>query len=373
MINYTVSEKLTIINAAKETGNIKRTCEKFNISRAQFYRYKERFEKQGIIGLRNKNIHRTKKRKYDNHAIGKIILLAITYPTLSIVGITKKLENEQIFLSPMGVYNLLKFYKLESKYNRWKTLEDKIKSGNIRHLNIKQKLFLTDINPCFAYYESIYSPAQELSQDIITYQDASGSKYYLYVIIDRFSNFLFARIEKTKKKEYLIKLLQQVLDKITTLNLFAKCVYTSNLNVFLGGKNCPYQKMLVDNDLEVKVLDIRPSYDACIENFLTTVLSKDIKSYLELLLKNKQDFNNWVINYNGHYYNDRYPHYGKSPAQIIQHYLDTKDTWLKAYKIIQKNPSFIIPIASRIKLKKKKNNTSSNNIIYATQNFLRSF
>ncbi len=374
MIKYTVSEKLTIINAAKESRNIKDTCEKFNISRTQFYRYKKKFDKHGIIGLRNESVYKvTKKRKYDDYAISKIVLLAITYPTLSIVDITKKLEDEQIFLSPMGVYNLLKFYKLESKYNRWRALENKVKSGDIKHLNIKQKLFLMDVNPCFKYYESVYSPAQELSQDIITYKDDNGSQYYLYVIIDRFSNFLFARLEKTKEKKYLIKLLQQVLDKLDSLNLFVKSVYTSNLNIFLGGKKCSYQKLLLDNDLEKKVLDIRPAYDACVDNLLKTVLSTDIKHYLRLLLNNKQDFNNWVINYNNHYYNNNYPHYGKSPAQLVQHYLDTKDTWLKAYKIIQKSPSFIIPTASRIKLKKPKANARNSGIIYATQNSFRNF
>ncbi len=376
MIRYTVSEKLSIINTAKESGNIKQTCKKYSISRTQFYRYKKKFDKQGIIGLRNENRYRVKKRKYDSHTVSNIVLLAITYPTLSVADIAKKLEEEQVFLSPMGVYNILKSYKLESKYNRWKILEYKIKSGDIRHLNIKQKLFLSNSNPCFSYYGSIHSPAQELSQDIITYKDDNGNQYYLYVVIDRFSNFLFARLETTKEKKYLIKLLQQVLNKLDKLNLFVSTVYTSNLNIFLGGKDCTYKQTLLDNDLDMKILEIRPDYDSCIRNFLETVLfSTDVKKYLQSLLNNRQGLNNWVTSYNNHYHNNNYPHYGKSPSQLIKHYLDTKSTWLKAYKIIQKSPNFIIPITSKIKAKKikKANISSSSSIIYATQNSFRNF
>ena len=48
-----ITHKLRILNHAKESGNIKKTCRYFGISRDTFYRWKRNYEERGEEGLIN--------------------------------------------------------------------------------------------------------------------------------------------------------------------------------------------------------------------------------------------------------------------------------------------------------------------------------
>lgn len=49
--NRIVQRKLKVLNHAKETGNVAKTCRYYGISRQTFYDWKRYYDKKGIEGL----------------------------------------------------------------------------------------------------------------------------------------------------------------------------------------------------------------------------------------------------------------------------------------------------------------------------------
>ncbi len=373
MNKFSIVSKLKIINTAKNTGNIKQTCQTFNISRTQFYHYKKTFEKKGVLGL-SEQANRIKRRyKCNQTVINEIINLALTFPLLSLSSLTKKLTNKK--LSTMGLYNILKAYRLESKQRRWRFFENAIKSGNIRRLSTQQRLFLTNINPCFAYYDKVSYPAQAVSQDVINYTH-NNKKYYLYVIVDRYSYYAFTYLSTDKQKQHSIKLLSDAITQFSQQALTLGSVYASYLKMFQGAQDCPYQQLLSQYAINFNLIDTRPEYDHCIEYFLTNIKQK-LAHYADLSLDNKT-FSELTNQYNTQYYNSNYPHYNKSPAQMIDYYLRRMQAWNKSSKILARTPNFLLPVIhvkdnkrqifkqAHIKINKK------TAILFSTQNTLLS-
>ena len=45
---------LRLINTAKELGNVSEVCRQAGLSRTQFYEFKRRYDKYGLVGLNDK-------------------------------------------------------------------------------------------------------------------------------------------------------------------------------------------------------------------------------------------------------------------------------------------------------------------------------
>ncbi len=343
MIKYNILERLAIINFADKHGNIKSVCKQFNISRTQFYKYKQRFSSEGILGLKNKPAsYSIARSKYNQTIIEKILSIAISNPSISSASISQKLKKDKIFLSGMGIYNILKKHNLESKQKRWSILEKKIKSGNIRRLSSNQRLFLSNMNPCFAYYDKVKMPGEQLSQDIVSlYDDTQKYRFYLYILIDTFSNYAFFKLKRSKNKRYLIELLEESAEFLSRFDVSLQTIRTSNLNTFNGKEECVYQQFLAENNLTQHQLNLRPDYDASVQHFLFA--NHDFIRNQDIADMDEQKWQKYLVNYNENYQYPYYPHYGKSPAQMLQHYAQNKMLWHNISPILNKNPNFIVP------------------------------
>ena len=49
-----VQKRLRVLEHAKKTGNVRKTCRYFGIGRSSFYRWKRAFDREGESGLVNK-------------------------------------------------------------------------------------------------------------------------------------------------------------------------------------------------------------------------------------------------------------------------------------------------------------------------------
>lgn len=351
-MKFNVLERLVIIFLAKKERNVRKVCQDFNISRTQFYQYKKRFEDEGILGLKDKIYQRRQPRtKHSEEITERILSLVIRTPAISCSRIRKKLKKDDITLSDMGIYKTLKKHQLETRKKRWAILEQQLKTGHIEKLSAHQKLFLGSINPYFSYYQQVFEPAQYLSQDIITIQ-AERKKYYLYLVIDVFSHYAFARLEGEKSKGYLIKILQQAVDFLARFNHANSTVRTSDLYIFQGNESCVYQQFLSEHNFKQVQLFVRPEHDQCVEPFLDAI--KPIFAEQKALTQYQHDLPNCLVEYNENYCYEYYPSYGKSAIEMLESYLENQTRWVKLSPILSKvRQRFInIPLASTKQPKK---------------------
>lgn len=339
-MSYTVLQKLAILKAAQDNKNVKLTCQHFGISRAQFYKLKQSFDNKGILGLKKKARKINKYTKYGQEVVEEILRLVIKNPMISSAMIVNRLRKDHIYFSIMGIYNILKRYNLESKKQRWLLLEHKVKSGSIQKLSRVQQLFLSKLNLNFTYYAQTKSPGLVLSQDII-YLQKQGMQYYLHIVVDVFSNYVFIELKKDKHKQHSVDILKKALFDLATLGLRVKKVRTSDLKNFLTQSGCIYQQCLSDYHLTHEVLDIRPEYDGCIQNFLSA--HGDFKE--KGLTNGDNNIQQFVRQYNQKFCFNHYPHYGHSPLYILKSYTKAKRRWLKLNAITNHpNASIITPI-----------------------------
>lgn len=107
--------RLGIIHHAQEvTHNVAKTCRYYGISRSAFYKWQERYEKEGVEGLKNKSRRpHTSPRATKTEIVGKIAYLRENYHfgPLKIQMYLKRYHD--ISLSKSGVWRILKRLQLQ--------------------------------------------------------------------------------------------------------------------------------------------------------------------------------------------------------------------------------------------------------------------
>lgn len=144
--------RLAILEHAEEvTGSVAATCRYFGISRQVFYRWKRRFEDEGLEGLRDRS-HRPhhSPRATEVDVVGKIVYLRQTYH-FGPEKIAMYLHRyHDVTVSKSGVWRILKRLEMnrlptsqryKSHKQRWKRYE-KQRPGHHVQIDVK---FLTPI------------------------------------------------------------------------------------------------------------------------------------------------------------------------------------------------------------------------------------
>ena len=128
-------KRLKWIQHYQDTKNISKTCRYFGISRTTFYKWFERYKKDGLEGLldRPKTPKNTRKPTIRNQCREQIIKVRKQNPTWSKEKISVYLQEEKnIKVSPSTVYKVLKEEGLTEKTKS-------IKIQNKRKRSIKKE------------------------------------------------------------------------------------------------------------------------------------------------------------------------------------------------------------------------------------------
>lgn len=223
-------KRLKWIQHYQDTKNISKTCRYFGISRTTFYKWFERYKKDGLEGLldRPKTPKNTRKPTIRNQYREQIIKVRKQNPTWSKEKISAYLQEEKnIKVSPSTVYKVL---KEEGLIERTKS----IKIQNKRRKSIKKKRTKRGLQA--------QAPGDVVQIDV-KHLNIAGATYYQFTAIDKYSRFCFARVYESKNskktKEFYIELNEYFEFEI-------KRVQTDNGSEFLG----EFNKYLTDIGVE---------------------------------------------------------------------------------------------------------------------------
>ena len=247
-----VKKRLKWFEYYKKTNNARKTCRYFGVSPTTFYKWKKRYEKYGIEGLKDKSKrpHRVRKPQIEPEVEELIITIREKYPTWSKEKISSFLEKYLgIKISPSTIYRVLKRYgliertrKLRSDYKKRKQKGKKNRTRRGLKAD-KPGTILIDVK--YLYWCS--------------------RTFYQFTAIDKFTRMGFAKVYSTKSSRSAKRFFQE-LEKYFPFKI--ERVQTDNGGEFLG----ELEEYLKDRGIEHYFSYPRsPKTNAHVERFIQTV------------------------------------------------------------------------------------------------------
>jgi transposase InsO family protein len=325
-----IQKRLKVLKLAEELGNVTEACRRLGISRTQFYVYKQRYETQGIDGLRDQPpIHHSHPDATPPDIEDLVLQLSLNHPAWGCDRLSESLDQKYISLSSQTVQNILNRHGMGTRRDRRLKLEKRYQDPTIE-LTTEQIKFLEKQNPAFRERGNESSrPGEILSQ----YMFSVGTlvyvrRVYLHAVVDTYSNYAFGILNSSKRAEAAVAVLQNnVLPFFDKCDLIVEAVLTNNGREFCGTETHPYEQFLANNGIEHwHSRPRKPHTSGFLARFRTIVLSEffgDVfrTRFYRNVDELQKELNTWFVYYNTVRSHQGYPNMGLSPLESINEYL----------------------------------------------------
>ena len=318
--------RLSVLELAKELGNVAEACRRRGLDRTSFYEWKRRFQTQGFAGLKDlPPIHKSHPQTTPPETVARIRELALEHPAYGCNRIEAMLSLEGKRVSAITIQKILNDAGLGTKYDRWLALEES-NAGQAINLSAEQAAFIEKLNPCFRerHVESA-GPGELLSADTFFVGNLKGiGKVYLHAVVDTYGSYAFGFLHVSKQPEAAVAVVHNdVLPFYAGLELPVKAVLTDNGREFCGTDTHPYELYLELNGIEHRKTKIKtPKTNGFVERFNGTVLDEFFRikmreTFYESVDALQADLDAWLVHYNTQRPHLGYRNQGRRPIETI--------------------------------------------------------
>ena len=186
-------QRLSVLDLARELGNVAEACRRRGMDRTSFYEWKRRFQAYGFEGLKDlPPIHKSHPQTTPPEVVEKIKALALEHRSWGCNRLEALLRLEGIGVSSVTIQKIPNDAGLGTRHDRWLALEAKNAEKAIE-LTAEQAAFLERMNPCFRerHVESS-APGELLSADTFFVGALKGvGKVYLHAVVDTYGSYAF--------------------------------------------------------------------------------------------------------------------------------------------------------------------------------------
>ena len=141
--------RLSVLELAKELGNVAEACRQRGLDRTSFYEWKRRFQTQGFEGLKDlPPIHKSHPQTTPAEVSDRILALALAHPAYGCNRIEAMLMLEGKRVSAITIQKILNDHNLGTRYDRWLALATR-KAETPIDLSAEQVAFIEKLNPAF--------------------------------------------------------------------------------------------------------------------------------------------------------------------------------------------------------------------------------
>lgn len=322
--------RLSVLELAKELGNVAEACRRRGLDRTSFYEWKRRFQTQGFDGLKDlPPIHKSHPMTTPPETVERIGELALEHPAYGCNRIEAMLALEGKRVSAITIQKILNDAGLGSKYDRWLRLEERNAARTI-DLTSEQAAFIEKLNPCFRerHVESS-APGELLSADTFFVGNLKGiGKVYLHAVVDTYGSYAFGFLHVSKQPEAAVAVLHNdVLPFYRRLDLPVKAILTDNGREFCGTETHPYELYLDLNGIEHRRTRVKtPKTNGFVERFNGTVLDEFFRvkmreTFYESVETLQTDLDIWLVHYNTERPHLGYRNQGRRPIETINSFV----------------------------------------------------
>lgn len=330
-----VQKRLEVLKLAEELGNVTEACRRLNISRTQFYVYKQRYEMEGIDGLRDQPPIPHSHPDATPPDIEELVLkLSLEHPAWGCDRLSELLDQEAISLSSQTVQNILNRHGIGTRRDRRLKLERQYQDPVVE-LTADQIKFLEKQNPVFRERGNEGArPGEVLSQHMFSVGTlVHEGRVYLHAIVDTFSNYAFGILDTSKRAEAAVAVLSDyALPFFEERDLVVEAVLTNNGREFCGTETHPYEGFLATHGIEHWHSSPGKSHSSgFLARFRSIALSEffgDVfgTRFFRSVDELQDELDIWLVYYNTVRSHQGYPNRGLSPLEIINQFLGQRET-----------------------------------------------
>lgn len=318
--------RLSVLELARELGNVAEACRRRGLDRTSFYEWKRRFQTQGFAGLKDlPPIHRSHPQTTPEEVQARIRELALEHPAYGCNRIEAMLSLEGRRVSAITIQKILNEAGLGSRYDRWLRLEERNAAKKIE-LSSEQAAFIEKLNPCFRerHVES-GAPGELLCADTFFVGNLKGiGKVYLHAVVDTYGSYAFGFLHVSKQPEAAVAVLHNdALPFYAKLELKVGAILTDNGREFCGTDTHPYELYLELNGIEHRRTRVKsPKTNGFVERFNGTVLDEFFRvkmreTFYESVEALQADLDAWLVHYNTERPHLGYRNQGRRPVDTI--------------------------------------------------------
>ena len=326
--------RLSVLELARELGNVAEACRRRGMDRTSFYEWKRRFQTHGFEGLKDlPPIHKSHPQTTPPETVEKIKALALEHPSWGCNRLEALLRLEGIGVSSVTIQKILNDAGLGTRYDRWLALEAQT-AEKVIELTAEQAAFLEKMNPCFRerHVESS-APGELLSADTFFVGTLKGvGKVYLHAVVDTYGSYAFGFLHVSKQPEAAVAVLHNdVLPFYRNLDLPVKAVLTDNGREFCGTDKHPYELYLELNDIDHRRTRVRsPKTNGFVERFNRTVLDEFFRvkmreTFYDSVEALQADLDAWLVHYNTERPHLGYRNMGRRPIETVMSFVRQED------------------------------------------------
>ena len=323
-------QRLSVLELAKELGNVAEACRQRGLDRTSFYEWKRRFQTQGFEGLKDlPPIHRSHPQTTPEPVVARIRELALEHPAYGCNRLEAMLALEGTRLSSITIQKILNENGLGTRVDRWLALE-KANANKVIEITPEQAAFLEKLNPCFRerHVES-GAPGELLSADTFFVGNLKGiGKVYLHAVVDTYGSYAFGFLHVSKQPEAAVAVLHNdVLPFYRNLDLPVLAILTDNGREFCGTERHPYELYLDLNGIEHRRTRVKtPKTNGFVERFNGTVLEEFFRvtmreTFYDTVDALQADLDTWLVHYNTERPHLGYRNQGRRPIDTVNSFV----------------------------------------------------
>jgi transposase InsO family protein len=321
--------RLSVLELARDLGNVTEACRANGISRPTYYEWKRRFQAQGLAGLENlPSVHRTHPLTTPPDIVEKVMALSQEHPDWGCTKLSGKLKAEGVRVSSPTVQKILMQHGMRNRHQRLFILEQEAVYGGIQ-LTPEQAAAIEKANPCFRErHRETNCPGALLAQDTLFVGHLRGGKrVYLQAVVDTYGSYAFGLLHTGRPYESAAAVLEKrVLPFYRERGFAVRNIVTDSGKEYYGTAAFPYRSLLAVYHIGHPDIGAAPPIpNGFVEHFNSIVqreffgkaLQKRLYRSVEAL---QQDFDVWLSHYNHKRPHQGYRNMGKRPVDVLDAY-----------------------------------------------------
>lgn len=327
-----IDAKVSLLQLAKELGNIQKACRAAGIARSSFYEIKKAYEQFGKEGLRP-NRRGKRVEPIPPEIEEKVLEFTREYPSYSYKRLMDQLQLEGYGIGESQIKRVWKKHDLSKKLDRFLWLDKEATEGRavVTEKALKAIRRLKRLDEASDQHIQVSEPGELVCQDLYFVGTIKGvGRVYMQSAIDCFCSVGFAKLSVSKQPIHSVALVhEQILPFYDELKLPVQTILTDNGREYCGRSD----RHLFELYLGAQSVDHRttktasPWTNGFVERFHRTVKdeffakafrSKWYKSVDEL----QADLDAFMEKYNNHRVHRGYRTNGRTPMQTLKDWIE---------------------------------------------------